>query len=126
MSKNKHYHNYQNYSAAATSVEAPVENEVIEEVVEETVETEVEVETAIEETVEPVVEEPVTKILGTVSDCSRLRVRKAANPSAPVICELDVDTKVMIDKAGSTNDFYKICTEAGIEGFCMRKFITIE
>jgi hypothetical protein len=32
----------------------------------------------------------------------------------------------MIDEKESTEEFYKVCTAAGIEGFCMKKFIAIQ
>lgn len=115
MSKNKHI-----YNSIKPVVDEPVETDVVEEVVEETAEE------IVEEVVEPEVIEPVTYTIGVVSNCSRLRVRKFANLNAPVICELDVNTEVMIDENETINGFYKVCTETGIEGFCMCKFITVK
>ena len=65
-------------------------------------------------------------INGVVIDCTRLRVRAAANSNADVLCEIKVDTKVIIDIDKSTEEFYKICTEAGVEGYCMKQFIAVE
>lgn len=134
MSKHKHYHNYQNYQnnkpVATEEVEeaAVVQEEVIEEEVvevpevEETVEPEVEAAPEVEET--PAVEPVPTKI-GVVADCSRLRVRAAANTEAEILCEIEAGKEVAIDESASTADFYKVCTETGIEGYCMKKFIKI-
>ena len=63
-------------------------------------------------------------IIGTVIDCPRLNVRIKPRADAYVICTIDRDSKVMIDEENSTNDFYKICTELGIEGYCMKQFIS--
>lgn len=81
---------------------------------------------------EPVVAPVVTPdpepapILGVVSGCQKLNVREEASTEADVVCEILKDTEVMIDEENSTNDFYKICTGAGVEGFCMKKFIAIK
>ena len=139
MSKhnNNRYHNYQNYSNSRTpntNTAAAVE-EVVEPVIEETVEPVVVEEpvvvTAAEETVEPIVEveESVVQtvsVYGVVNGCNLLRVRKAPSTEAEVLCEIDVNSKVEINEVESTADFYKVCTEAGVEGFCMKKFIKIE
>lgn len=70
-------------------------------------------------------EEVKTPIIGIVTDCFSLNVREKPNKNAAIISELKVSSEVMIDEEGSTRDFYKICTATGIEGFCMKKFITI-
>ena len=118
MSKNKHIYNTINPVA-----DDPVEADVVEEVAEPVEEI---VEEIIEEAIEPEVIEPVTYTIGVVFDCKKLRVRKAASLSAPVICELDVNTEVMIDMKESANGFYKVYTETGIDGFCMKKFIAVK
>ena len=109
-------HNYTNYSKPQPQPEPVVE------VVEETV-------------VAPVVEEPVvtpdpepekTPTIGVVTGCAKLNVRENASLEADVVCEILANTEVMIDEENSTNDFYKVCTCAGVEGFCMKKFITIK
>ena len=89
---------------------------------------EVKEEPVVAPVVEPVVtpdQEP-TPILGVVSGCQKLNVREEASTEADIVCEILKDTEVMIDEENSTNDFYKICTGAGVEGFCMKKFITIK
>lgn len=137
MSKNNRYHNYQNYSNNKTpNTNTAVVEEIAEPAIEETiepvvVEEPVEVVTAAEETVEPTieVEEPVVQtvsVYGVVNGCNLLRVRKAPSTEAEVLCEIDVNSKVEINEVESTADFYKVCTEAGVEGFCMKKFIKIE
>lgn len=70
------------------------------------------------------VEAPKT-IVGIVSGCKRLNVRKMPFKSAVVINEILVGSKVTISPEDSTNDWYKVCTEDGTEGFCMKKFVTV-
>ena len=82
------------------------------------------------ETVENIIEEveetkPDPKI-GTVTDCNRLNVRKDPNPNAEIICEVPAATDLMIDEEQSTDTFYKVFTAAGVEGYCMKRFVTIK
>lgn len=113
--------NYSNFSKAtleATDVEV----------------VEIAAEQIVAETAEPVAEpapqkEDPVKVeskVGVVSNCGRLRVRKAPSTSAEVLCEIVSLSAVVIDMSKSTEDFYKVCTEDGVEGYCMKKFITIK
>lgn len=117
------HHNYNNYSKPNNQpVEpTPEKEEEVVETVEETTE-EVAEESAVEETVE---ETPVS-VTGIVSDCIKLNVRKSPTPLAEVLCVVDENSKVEIDEAESTAEFYKVCTASGVEGYCMKKFITVE
>lgn len=83
---------------------------------------ETEIEIADITTPEPEVSEPV---VGVVVDCPRLNVRVKPRTDADVVCIIERDSKVMIDEENSTKNFYKICTEVGIEGYCMKQFINI-
>lgn len=129
MSKNR-YTNYQNMSANTESKVVPNPVEAVEDVVETPVEETVEeaIETPVEDVVKaPVKEEKkVSSKVGVVSGCDKLRVRKAASLSAGVVCIINESSAVVIDDAGSTTEFYKVCTEAGVEGYCMKKFITVK
>lgn len=60
---------------------------------------------------------------GFVSDCNKLNVRVQPDIEADVVCVLDHATEVVICLDDSTDEWFSICTAAGIEGFCMRKFI---
>ena len=64
--------------------------------------------------------------VGIVTNCRKLNVREEPKLDAPVICEVACQTELIIEEADSTEDFYKVCTAAGIEGFCMKKFIAIQ
>lgn len=74
---------------------------------------------------ESITESIVLKI-GKVSDCKKLNVRKFPDTSATLVGVIDEGAEVMIDKDASTLMFYKVCTEYGVEGYCMKKFITVE
>lgn len=63
--------------------------------------------------------------IGIVTNCKKLNIRKEPKPDAAIIGNVDCQTELMIDETESTDDFYKICTATGIEGFCMRKFVTV-
>ena len=99
-----------------------VDGELESEVIEPTEEPDTEAETEVDkEVVQPV--ETKSYDLGVVSGCAKLRVRSEPRFGTNVICELDQGTRVMIDKSESTFDYYKIYTEAGIEGFCQKTYI---
>lgn len=75
------------------------------------------------EVIEEVVE---TTLLGTVVDCKKLNVRKHPSIKSDVVCIISEASEVIINNEKSRNDFYKVTTSAGIEGFCMKKYIRIE
>lgn len=120
-----------NFKPGMRAEASPVD-EAAEVKVEETETTNVEV----EETKTAEVEEPTTEfqepqatekkvIVGLVSECVKLRVRKQPNTNAKVMCEIELGDKVVVDEEESTKEFYKVYTEAGVEGFCMKKYIDI-
>lgn len=74
----------------------------------------------------PQVEVVKVELVGVVVDCTKLNVRKTPNPYGEVIGTIDVNAEVTIDDESSTAEYYKICTAAGAEGFCMKKFIQIK
>jgi hypothetical protein len=74
----------------------------------------------------PVVEEAAkTMVTGIVTGCARLNVRNDPSTTARILCALNESTEVMIDEDDSTEDFYKVCTATGVEGYCMKDFITL-
>lgn len=81
----------------------------------------------VEEAVaEEVVEEKVVESKrGVVANCFKLNVRSEPNPDSDVVCVIDPSTDLVIDDAASTEEFYKVCTASGAEGFCMKMFIRI-
>ena len=63
--------------------------------------------------------------IGSVVDCIMLNVRKEPSIESEVLCEISWSTELMVYEDESTDEFYKICTASGIEGYCMKKFISI-
>ena len=76
-----------------------------------------------EATFEEIAEEAKEKI-GSVN-CAKLNVRVSPSTTALVVCVLDGGSKVSIID-DSDPDFYKVYTETGVYGFCMKQFITVE
>ena len=127
MSK-KHYTQYSKFSGEEPETE--VEEETVEEerpiegqIVIPEVESEPVFVSPMPE-VEPVVE-PENRKFGKVNNCKKLNIRKLPSRDAEIVSELIEGSEVMIDEKESTALFYKICTEHGIEGFCMKQFIKV-
>ena len=85
-----------------------------------------------EEVVENVEQtEEITNIVnyakGVVSGCDRLNVRADSSKESNVlsILECKVEVKVDLSNNNETSEFYKVITPDGVEGYCMKKFITI-
>ena len=102
----------------AAKKKTKVEEPVVESVQEE-----------LKEVVETVKEEPkeVPAVsFGVVSDCSRLNVRKKPNIKAKVVSVITDKTKVRIDNVASNDEWCKVYVKPEIEGYCMRKYLTIQ
>ncbi len=103
------------------AVEADAEQELIMDPV---VEAEAEqAQEIVEESQE--VEEAVPTV-GFVDNCECLRVRKESNVDSEELCIINKLSEVVIDLDNSTDYFYKVTTSEGVEGYCMKKFITIK
>lgn len=105
---------------AMAVIDSPSFEEAIEPV--ETAEV-VEPIEAVEPAIETAIETASAPKIGRVFGCTSLNVRKAPKTNAVVICTINCHAEVEIDELESTDDFYKICTASGIEGYCMKKFI---
>ena len=62
-------------------------------------------------------------IKGFVTNCKKLYVRKRPTPTADPVSVIDVDTIVDIDSKRSTDEFYRVTTENGVYGYCMKQYI---
>ena len=119
-------------------------NQNIEEVTEVTKETVNEVEEStneIEETTGEVTDEVTepevivpnvennvenNEVIGKISVFEKLYVRKeASKDSEPVGIVTDKDD-LSIDVTRSTDDFYKVITSNGLEGYCVKEFVKID
>lgn len=125
---NKHYTQYSKFSGEEPMLVNDPEFEVEEEnkeKVEEPIEGQIVIpEVEPEPDPEPSVE-PENQKFGKVSNCKKLNIRKLPSRDAEIVSELIEGSEVMIDEKESTALFYKICTEHGIEGYCMKNFIKV-
>ena len=99
--------------------------ETVNEVEESTNKTE---ETTEPEVIVPSIENNVenNEVIGKISGFEKLYVRKeASKDSEPVGIVTDKDD-LSIDVARSTDDFYKVITSNGLEGYCVKQFINIK
>ena len=105
-----------NYSKYSEKTNKNIEEEITEEVVEN----------EVEEVVENEVEE--VKIIGVVTGCAKLNVRKEPDKQAEVLCVIDKNTEVEVDfeEEATYEDFYKIITSKGVKGYCVKEFIEIK
>lgn len=62
-------------------------------------------------------------VFGTVTNCTRLNVRKKPDIFSDIICMIEKDTKVLVIPDESTDDWYKVDV-GGQQGFCMKKYMT--
>lgn len=67
-----------------------------------------------------------TNLLAVVVNCAKLNVRKEASKDSEVVCIITKGDEVAVDLDASTEDFYKINTSNGIEGYCVKDFIEIK
>ena len=127
-----HNHNYTNYSnknitsnqEAADAVEEKVANE--KQAVEEKVANESQQNISDPESdINIAANDETSELIGYVTDCVKLNVREAASKDSNALCEIILNSKVIVDEENSTDDFYKVTTETGVEGYCMKQYINV-
>ena len=127
---NKHYTQYSKFSGEEPMLVNDPELEV-EDTVEEKVDKPIEGQIVIPEVEPEPVPDPEPSVksenrkFGKVNNCKKLNIRKLPSRDAEIVSELVEGSEVMIDEKESTALFYKICTEHGIEGDCMKDYITV-
>lgn len=80
----------------------------------------------VNEDIVEVVEPAPEPVYGIVFDCENLNIRKAPNIKAEVVCRVAVGTELMIDESESTDEWYRVYTNAGLDGYSMKKFVTLK
>lgn len=68
-------------------------------------------------------EEP-KKVVGVVN-CARLNIRRRPRVADNVVTIVAANSKLEINTDKSNKEWFKVRTESGIEGFCMKKFVTV-
>lgn len=117
---NKNYSKYSEHSKPKGTFYEPSHEhtkDIVEEVTDEPIVENVE---NVENTDESVETQP---IIGVVTGCEKLYVREKADKQSDHLCIIDVNSEVNI--ISETEDFYMVVTPSGVEGYCMKKFITI-
>ena len=62
---------------------------------------------------------------GTVVKCQFLNIRKFPLETAQVVGIINRGEKLMLDMTKFSNDFYKVKTGSGTEGYCKKDFIEV-
>lgn len=102
------HHNYSKYSEpTATEEVVEIQNGVTEEEVDKP-----------ETTIDVV-------LTGIVANCGKLNVRATARIDADILDTLVVGTEVEINLDESTDEFYKVKVSSGIDGYCVKKYISV-
>lgn len=60
-----------------------------------------------------------------VSGCRELRVRKEPQLGSDVLTKVPYSGELLVDLESSVNEYYKVYTATGIEGYCMKQYITL-
>lgn len=64
-------------------------------------------------------------VKGKVIDCTRLNVRRRPNKDSEVTCIIDVDSIVEINENKSNDEWYRVTTDNGVYGYCMKQYISL-
>lgn len=130
MSHNKNYSKFSQKKEDVNLEETFPETEAVEADAEQEPIMDPVVETEAEQAQEIVEEsqevEEAAPTVGFVDNCECLRVRKESNVDSEELCIINKLSEVVIDLDNSTDYFYKVTTSDGVEGYCMKKFITIK
>lgn len=65
------------------------------------------------------------KVFGVVANCKKLNVRNQPSKNSKVDLVIDAGTKVVINE-GFTNDNWFSVSVKGINGYCMKEFISVK
>ena len=108
--------NYYNYSKPA--IEKTEKSEVKEPINEA-------VDICVDDSASSSIPEP-EKVFGIVSDCEKLNLRKEPSKDSEVICVLNAGTELMIDSNKSNEEWLSVYNAEGLNGFCMKNFVTVK
>ena len=115
MSKRNNYTNYRNMTKPVDeAVPADVKEDISEAIEEVAADEPTPVEEALPET-----------LIGKVSGCKQLNIRREANIDSDKVTVVPDGAVLVIEPDESTDEWFKVYTEAGVEGFCMKKFVTV-
>lgn len=64
--------------------------------------------------------------VAVVSGCDNLNVRKGPGLKHSIICMIPAGTVLVILNDLPNGEFYHVCTENGVKGYCMKKYVAIQ
>lgn len=70
-------------------------------------------------------DEETNTIIGRVHRCTKLNIRKEPSKTSEIVAIVDRDDFLAIDFEQSNDDWYAVCTVAGISGYCMAEFVAV-
>lgn len=118
-------HNYSQYSSKKSKAKEPTSEVKMEVETPEAVEVVEAVTPApvseVVETVETMT--PPKSVIGTVANCLKLNIRVKPAVTADAMCVVDMNSKLTIDPANSSDEWLAVTTVNGDKGFCMKKFV---
>lgn len=76
----------------------------------------------VEISVLPEINEDNTKI-GFITNCEKLYIRKDPEFASEVMGIGKKNEIVIVDMAASTEYFYRVTTECGLDGYCRKEFV---
>lgn len=121
--------NYNNYSKRPENretVERPANPVVdVDPVIETIPEIKPEVKPEVKSAAPVQPTKPITKN-GVVSDCAKLNIRDGASTTANVLCTVDVNSELVVYINENFGEFYKVCTASGVEGYCMKNYVSLK
>lgn len=76
----------------------------------------------------PEVEKPERKepITGTVVGCRLLNIRTEPDIDSDVVCVVPELSTLAVDLSESSNGWFHVYTPAGVEGYCMKKYVVFD
>ena len=107
-------------------------NEVTEEITNEVNETVEQVEETINEVeestnkIEETKKEVTEEVIGKIIEFEKLYIRKEADKNSEPVGIVTNKDYISIDIIHSTDDFYKVITSNGLEGYCVKEFVKID
>ena len=70
-------------------------------------------------------EDAARNVISVVTDFLKLNIREKPSKDSRVVTVVTCLDELEIDMGDSNDDWYAVCTAAGIEGFCMKKFVAV-
>lgn len=129
--------NIEEVTEVTETVEKVIESaEEVSETVEENIETieeenktvEEVTETTAPEVIEPNTDESVenNEVIGKLFGYEKLYIRKEASKESEPEGIVTNKDSLFIDLENSTEEFYKVRTSTGLDGYCMKKFVKMD